>query len=76
MKVFNDIRLANDSGNFVILMLLDLTAAFYTVEHRILMWCLEHWVGAAFLQSPFCPPRGVCADHVGVGLRDSACGVK
>lgn len=37
LKVFNDILLANDCGNFVILMLLDLTAEFDTVEHSVLL---------------------------------------
>lgn len=40
--VFNDILLANDSGNFV---LLDLTAAFDMVEYSILISCLYQWVG-------------------------------
>lgn len=43
--VFNDIFLANDCVNFVIIMVLDLTAAFNSVEHSILLLCLEHWVG-------------------------------
>lgn len=39
MKVFNDILLATDSGDYVILVLLDLTMAFDTVDHSILISC-------------------------------------
>ncbi|XP_037548511.1 uncharacterized protein LOC119425058 [Nematolebias whitei] len=45
LKVFNDILLATDSGDCVVLMLLDLTAAFDTVDHHILLSRLENWVG-------------------------------
>lgn len=45
LKVFNDIYLETDSGNYVVLVLLDLTAAFDTVDHEILISRLEHWVG-------------------------------
>uniref|UniRef100_A0A3Q3IT75 Reverse transcriptase domain-containing protein n=1 Tax=Monopterus albus TaxID=43700 RepID=A0A3Q3IT75_MONAL len=45
VKVLNDIFLATDSGNCVVLVLLDLTAAFDTVDHNILISRLEHWVG-------------------------------
>lgn len=39
--LFNDIFIATDSGDCVILVLLDLTAAFDTVDHEIT--CLEWW---------------------------------
>jgi len=45
LKVFNDLLLATDSGNSAILLLLDLTAAFDTVDHDILISRLENSVG-------------------------------
>lgn len=45
LRVFNDILLPGDSGDSVVLVLLDLTAAFDTVHHEILIARLEHWVG-------------------------------
>ena len=45
LRVLNDIYCITDSGNCVILLLLDLTAAFDTVDHDILLSRLEHWVG-------------------------------
>ncbi len=41
LKVFNDIFLAVDSGTVVILILLDLTAAFDTVDRGVLLQRLE-----------------------------------
>ena len=43
--IFNDIFLATDSGDCFILVLLDLTAAFDTVDHEILISHLKQWVG-------------------------------
>ena len=40
-RVFNDVFLATDSGYCAILVLLDLTAAFDTVEHTLLLSLLE-----------------------------------
>ena len=37
LRVFNDKFLATDSGHCVVLVLLDLTAAFDTVDHEILI---------------------------------------
>lgn len=45
LKVFNDILLVTDSGHRVILVLLDLTAAFDTVDHDILLSRLKDCVG-------------------------------
>uniref|UniRef100_A0A3Q3BY54 Reverse transcriptase domain-containing protein n=1 Tax=Haplochromis burtoni TaxID=8153 RepID=A0A3Q3BY54_HAPBU len=45
LRVFNDILLACDSGNHVVLVLLDLTAAFDTVDHNILISRLSDVVG-------------------------------
>ena len=43
--VFNDIHLNTDSGKISVLVLLDLSAAFDTVDHDILLDRLENWVG-------------------------------
>ena len=45
LRVFNDLLITTDTGDFAILMLLDLTAAFDTIDHTILISHLEHGVG-------------------------------
>lgn len=45
LRVLNDLLLTVDSGNSAVLVLLDLTAAFDTVDHNILLSRLEHCVG-------------------------------
>lgn len=45
LKVLNDLLLATDSGDCVVLMLLDLIPAFDTVDRNILISPLEHCVG-------------------------------
>ena len=45
LRVINDIRMNTDSGKISILVSLDLSAAFDTVDHEILLDRLENWVG-------------------------------
>lgn len=45
IKVLNDIRRNTDAGKSSVLLLLDLSAAFDTVDHNILLSRLEQWVG-------------------------------
>jgi len=45
VKVVNEIRLNTEAGKASVLVLLDLSAAFDTVDHRILLEWLENWVG-------------------------------
>lgn len=50
LRVFNDILLACNSGSHVVLVLLDLTAAFDTADHNILISRLnDQWVLVALL---------------------------
>ena len=45
LKVLNDIRMNSDVGHCTVLVLLDLSAAFDTIDHNILLDRLENWVG-------------------------------
>ncbi len=45
IKIINDIRFNSDSGKISVLVLLDLSAVFDTVDHSILLERLENWVG-------------------------------
>ena len=46
MKVYNDLLLAADNGDVSALCLLDLTAAFDTVDHDLMMLKLESFTVA------------------------------
>ena len=50
LRVFNDILLAIDSGNNVILVHLDSTAAFETVYHNIRVLCRHSWHSPGMVQ--------------------------
>lgn len=45
IKVLNDIRLNADSGKVSVLVLLDLSVAFDSVDHSIMLNRLETWAG-------------------------------
>ncbi len=45
IKVSNDILMAIDQQKVVLLVLLDLSAAFDTVDHTILLKRLSNWMG-------------------------------
>ena len=45
LKIQNDIAISMDKGKAVGLVLLDLSAAFDTIDHTILFNCLQHWYG-------------------------------
>jgi hypothetical protein len=45
LRVQNDILVSSDSGHSTALLLLDLSAAFDTIDHNILLHRLQHWFG-------------------------------
>ena len=45
LKIQNDIATSVDKGAAVGLVLLELSAAFDTIDHSILFNCLQHWYG-------------------------------
>ena len=45
LKVVNDLLLAMDEGKLSVLVLLDLSAVFDTIDHDILLHCLQHVFG-------------------------------
>lgn len=61
--------LATDSGHFVVLMLLDLRAAFDTEDHHILMSRLENWAGFKNLvERSFCVGTVLCSTAYTFGV--------
>ena len=45
LKVVNDLLLAIDEGKLSVSVLLDLSAAFDTIDHDIVLHCLQHMFG-------------------------------
>ena len=44
-KIINDLRMSADEKKVSVLVLLDLTTAFDTIDHEILLNRLESWIG-------------------------------
>ncbi len=49
IKIINYIRFNSDSGKISVLVLLDLIAVFYTVDHNILLQSLKNWVRLSWM---------------------------
>ncbi len=75
IKIINDISFNSDSGKISVLVLLDLSAAFDTVDHNILLERLENWVGLSGLAlkwfRPYLEGRGY---YVSIGEHKSTSG--
>lgn len=69
----NNLLLVTDSGDSAIIMLLDLTAAFDTIDHIILISRLEHVVGIKGIALEWF--RSYLSDNFSVRLADLQCGV-
>ncbi len=54
LEIINDIRFNSDSGKISVLVLLDLSAAFDTVDHNILLERLENWVRLSGMALKWC----------------------
>lgn len=55
MRVTNDLLLTPDAEDCSVLILLDLSASFDTVDHTILIDCLKHWAGISGSVQSFLP---------------------
>ena len=45
LEIVNDLLLSHDNGNISIVTFFDLSAAFDTIDHNILLRCIEHAFG-------------------------------
>ena len=82
LRVYNDVMLNNiDRGNGTLLVLLDLSAAFDTIDHQILFHILEHSLGITdstlALMKSYLDGHKQCVRIEGVisELAELACGV-
>ena len=81
LKVLNDIRINTDKGLCTVLVLLNLSAAFDTIDHSILIDRLENWVGVTgsaleWFRSYLCDRSfTVAAGNVSSSPADITCGV-
>uniref|UniRef100_A0A669CA98 Reverse transcriptase domain-containing protein n=1 Tax=Oreochromis niloticus TaxID=8128 RepID=A0A669CA98_ORENI len=74
VKVMNDILIATDHGKYAVLVLLDMTAAFDTVDHDLLISRLQHcvgisgsallWLKSYLLNRTFCVKLGSASSSV------------
>ena len=81
LRVYNDVMLCIDQGKGCILVLLDLSAAFDTVDHAVLFNLLEHSLGisgtALSLLKSYLQGRSQCVQIDGITseFADLTCGV-
>ena len=81
LRVYNDVMLCIDQGKGCILVLLDLSAAFDTVDHTVLFNLLEHSLGisgsALSLLKSYMHGRSQCVQIDGITseFADLTCGV-
>ena len=70
LRVYNDVMFNIDRGNGTLLVLLDLSAAFDTIDHQILFHILEHSLGftdsALALMKSYLDGRQQCVQIEGV----------
>ena len=81
LRVYNDIMFNIDRGNVTLLVLLDLSAAFDTIDHQIIFHILEHSLGiidsALALMKSYLDGHQQCVQIEGVisELAELTCGV-